>query len=354
VSHPGEPTRRTDRACQPASVLLELTYWCPLGCRHCYCESPCEELETADWRRVLVEVREAGARGVTLSGGEPLARTDALDLAAAARGLGLGVRLLTSGMLLDDEEADRVAALGLASVELSLYGARPETHNAVTLIPSSYDRTLAAARALRARGVPVTFNVPLLAPTLPEVTEILALARDLGAGCGLDPIIVPRRDGDRAPLALRPEPDALAATLAALARELPGPEAPAPAAAADPPACRSRCGAGTRSARIAAEGTVYACALATVPAGNVMRQSFGEIWATSPELTRLRGRTPRDLAPECQACPDLQRCGRCPAAARLEHGADGARLDAACAVARATATSGASARPGVGPRRPPR
>jgi radical SAM protein with 4Fe4S-binding SPASM domain len=342
--------RRADKACQPVSVLLELTWWCPLGCRHCYCESPTEELDTVEWTRVLGEVREAGAMFVTLSGGEPLARTDACDIAAAARRLGLGVRLLTSGFLLDDEAARHIAELGLLSVELSLYGARAETHNGVTLIPSSFDRTLAAARALRALDVPVMFKVPLLAPTLPEATQILALARKLGAGCGFDPIITARRDGrrDPDPLALRPDPDALAATLAALARDLP-PSGDAASPAETLPACQSLCTAGTRTARIGPDGTVYACVVYNVPAGNVRRQPFGQIWATSPELLRLRARTTRDLAPECQACPDWQRCGRCSAAALLEHGDDGARLDAACAVARAAEAARTGARPVVAP-----
>ena len=348
MSHLGELMRRADRACQPVSVLVELTWWCPLGCRHCYCESPGEELETADWTRVLGEVRAAGALFVTFSGGEPLARTDALDIAAEARRLGFGVRMLTSGQLLDDEAARRIAELGFLSVELSLYGARPETHNAITRLPSSFDRTLAAARALRARDVPVMFKVPLLAPTLPEAAEILALARGLGAGCGFDPIIVPRRDGGRDPLMLRPGPEALAASLSALARELPPKQGAGPTVAALPE-CQSLCTAGTRTARIAPDGTVYACVLYNVPAGNVQRQSFGDIWKTSPELLRLRARTPRDLAPECQACPDWQRCGRCSAAALLEHGDDGARLEAACAVARAANAAHTSARPVVAP-----
>jgi len=117
-------------------------------------------------------------------------------------------------------------------------------------------------------------------------------------------------------------------------------------------ACQSLCTAGTRTARIGPEGTVYACVLYNVPAGNVRTQRFGDIWAGSPELLRLRARTPRDLAPECQACPDWQRCGRCSAAALLEHGDDGARLEAACAVARAAAAAQASARPIVGPGEP--
>jgi radical SAM protein with 4Fe4S-binding SPASM domain len=346
MTHLGDLMRRAEQACQPVSVLVELTWWCPLGCRHCYCESPGEELETADWTRVLGEVREAGALFVTFSGGEPLARTDALEIAGAARQLGLGVRLLTSGQLLDGETARRIAALGFLSVELSLYGATAATHNAVTRLPSSFDRTLAAARALRALGVPVMFKVPLLAPTLPEATGILALARSLGAGCGFDPIIVPRRTGARDPLALRPEAVALAATLDALARELPAPKRAPAATLAE---CQSLCTAGTRTARIAPDGTVHACVLYTVPAGNVRQQSFGEIWRTSPELRRLRARTPRDLAPECQACPDWQRCGRCSAAALLEHGDDGARLESACAVARAAAAARTTARPVAAP-----
>jgi pyrroloquinoline quinone biosynthesis protein E len=50
----------------PFGLLAELTYRCPLACA--YCSNPLnmadyqDELTTDEWRRVLVEARDLGAR----------------------------------------------------------------------------------------------------------------------------------------------------------------------------------------------------------------------------------------------------------------------------------------------------
>ena len=82
-------TDGTMRLHTPLGLLAELTHRCPLGCP--YCSNPLaleprdDELDTATWARVFAEAAALGVLQVHLSGGEPGARRDLVQIAAAAR-----------------------------------------------------------------------------------------------------------------------------------------------------------------------------------------------------------------------------------------------------------------------------
>ena len=70
----------------PLGLLAELTHRCPLGCP--YCSNPLvldprgEELDTETWARVFKEAAGLGVLQVHLSGGEPGARRDLVEITA--------------------------------------------------------------------------------------------------------------------------------------------------------------------------------------------------------------------------------------------------------------------------------
>src|SRR6266851_1346212 len=92
----------------PLALVAELTHRCPLHC--VYCSNPLElakresELPTHTWVRVFQEAAKAGVLQVDFTGGEPLARTDIIQLVHAARVAGLYVSLITSGLPLNEAE----------------------------------------------------------------------------------------------------------------------------------------------------------------------------------------------------------------------------------------------------------
>src|SRR5271156_6139625 len=97
-SAPAAPARPPVKY-RPYALLAELTYQCPLHCP--YCSNPVrypagEELSTEEWKRVFVEAARLGVLHLGLSGGEPAARRDLVDLVAAACQAGLYTNLITS------------------------------------------------------------------------------------------------------------------------------------------------------------------------------------------------------------------------------------------------------------------
>ncbi len=107
----------------PLALIAEITHRCPLHC--VYCSNPLEltsrkeELGTADWLRVFGEATALGVLHLHLTGGEPLARPDLVELIAGARMSRLYTNLITSGIGLSRERLVQLVEAGLDHIQLS-------------------------------------------------------------------------------------------------------------------------------------------------------------------------------------------------------------------------------------------
>ena len=105
----------TASATNPLALIAELTHRCPLHC--VYCSNPLEltarstELPTDTWSSVFQQAAQLGVLQADFTGGEPLARTDILDLVKSARTAGLYVNLITSGLPLDEQKLAQLVAV---------------------------------------------------------------------------------------------------------------------------------------------------------------------------------------------------------------------------------------------------
>ena len=92
----------------PLSVHLDITYRCNERCQHCYLEHHGrDELSTAEIRKLLEQLADAGVFFLTISGGEPLVRSDCFEIITYARSLGFNVKLKTNALLIRQGEAAR-------------------------------------------------------------------------------------------------------------------------------------------------------------------------------------------------------------------------------------------------------
>ena len=168
----------------PLALIAELTHRCPLHC--VYCSNPLElqsranELPTEIWSRVFKEAAEMGVLQADLTGGEPLARTDIIDFVCSARGAGLYVNLITSGMPLDEAKLDKLIEAGLDHLQLSFQGAREETANEISGT-KAHTQKLRVLEWLKSRRVAVTLNFVIHRRNIAQIEAMLALAESSSA-----------------------------------------------------------------------------------------------------------------------------------------------------------------------------
>lgn len=168
----------------PLALVAELTHRCPLHC--VYCSNPLElvsrsqELSTQEWTRVFREAAEAGVLQLDLTGGEPLARPDLLELVKAARTSGLYVNLITSGLPMDEARLDSLLAAGLDHLQLSFQGARPEIAAEISGT-QTHEHKLRLLEWLKSRRVAVTLNFVIHRANLSQLPEMLSLAESSSA-----------------------------------------------------------------------------------------------------------------------------------------------------------------------------
>ncbi len=147
----GQADALTDRFGRRHTYLrLSLTERCNLRCRYCMPAggvplTPRDHLlTTPEIVRLAGLFVEAGVDKIRLTGGEPLVRKDAEDIAEALGALpGLGTLALTTNGLLLARKLDRLHRAGLTHLNLSLDTLRPDRFAALTRRPK-LDEVLAA------------------------------------------------------------------------------------------------------------------------------------------------------------------------------------------------------------------
>ena len=303
----------------PLSVQLDLTYRCNERCIHCYLDHDDHgEMNTAEIKGLLDQMADAGVFFLTISGGEIMMRKDFFEILEHAHARTFSIKLKTNGVLIRKKEAERIRALGVESVQISVYSHRAEVHDAITKMPGSFRQTIEAVRLLRTVGLHVTMANVLMVQNAKDYPGVRALANELGAQCTLDPTITPMMDGDRSILELNVDKAALREVFRDGALVGNVEEFCAPPQGVDEEALDMLpCSAGHTACYVSPYGDVYPCVQFPLPSGNVRRTKFVDIWRDSPQLKEVRSITLRDM-PSCSECTHGATCTRCPGLAYLE------------------------------------
>jgi pyrroloquinoline quinone biosynthesis protein E len=181
----GERESAGDALPRPLGLLAELTHRCPLGCP--YCSNPLaletrdDELDAATWARVFGEAAALGVLQVHLSGGEPAARRDLLEITASARDAGLYTNLITSGVGLSNERLGALADAGLDHVQISIQDSTEPSADRIAGYRGAYARKNALAAQVVRLGLPLTINMVVHRANIERIPDMVALALDLGA-----------------------------------------------------------------------------------------------------------------------------------------------------------------------------
>jgi MoaA/NifB/PqqE/SkfB family radical SAM enzyme len=301
-AQPSPYTRLVEKAFAeaiPLSAQFEITYRCNHLCTFCYnSPSGARELTTPQIFETLKKISEFGVLYLTLTGGEALCHKDFFKIAGEVRRLGIALRIYSNGYLMADRTVvKRIADLNPLEVEISIHGARAETHDALTKIKGSFQKTVTAIRNLREAGIKVQLKTPITKINQHELFEIRDLADQLGSYLIFDAVITPKDDGNLDPLALRPDDEFLQKYWGEWYADLHHGKLPPRQNHCASDKAEANCGAGRAGFTIDPYGNVLPCVALRRKIANVLEiESFEQIWGTSPVL-----RDVRDLAVEARS-----------------------------------------------------
>jgi PqqA peptide cyclase len=304
----GEPLLR------PLGLLAELTHRCPLGCPYCSnpmaLESRANEIDTATWARVFVEAADLGVLQVHLSGGEPTARRDIVEITAAAHRASLYTNLITSAVGLTEKKLAALAEARLDHVQISIQDADAVSADRIAGYEGAYARKRALAREVVGLGIMLTVNAVIHRANIDRIAAMVEQAVALGAsrveiahvqyyGWGLAnraKLMPTRQQVERAVgcvEVLRQRYQSIIVIDAVLPDYF----------ARYPKPCMG--GWGRRSLNVSPSGKVLPChAAETIPGlefWSVREHSLADIWHSSPAFNAFRG---TDWMKEpCASCP---------------------------------------------------
>jgi MoaA/NifB/PqqE/SkfB family radical SAM enzyme len=170
----------------PLACQWEITCRCNLRCIMCYTdcfnqpEQVRKELTTDEVLRIMEELAEVGCVELALTGGEPFARPDFIEIYEHAKAGGFLVTLFTNGTLITREIADRLEALPPYLIEISLHGLGKSSFEQITRGHGSYEHCMAGIRLILERRLPLTLKTTGMTVNRDEILNIKAYVKDLG------------------------------------------------------------------------------------------------------------------------------------------------------------------------------
>lgn len=168
----------------PRALIAEITHRCPLHC--VYCSNPLEmrrrseELSAEAWIPVFRQAGEMGVLQLHLTGGEPLARADLVELVRAGRASNLYVNLITSGVGLDGPRLDALIGAGLDHIQLSFQDSEEGPANEFAGA-RSHALKLRVAALIRQRRIAFTVNLVVHRSNLSRLEQMIEFAGQTGA-----------------------------------------------------------------------------------------------------------------------------------------------------------------------------
>lgn len=287
-------------------ALLAVTTRCPLTCTHCSAadELGPEEALEVDVLAALVDrlVDDGGVTMLHLTGGEPMARFDAVEaLAAHARGRA-EVWVNTAGVGLTPARAGRLAAVGVSGIWLSVDHPDPARHDVFRGRTGTFGQARDAAAAARRAGLAVGLSMCATRASIPALPAMAALATAWGAYAlrVIEPHAVGRWAG--APVTFDAADRAAVADFADATNALADPRAPfvlAEGVVGERLGCRM---GGDRALYVDARGGVRSCPFATRAVGDLRHEPMSAL------IERLRARGCGHF-PSVAADPERGRAG---------------------------------------------
>ncbi len=280
----------------PSILHVELTNRCNLECIHCFHDEDLKSLNYDDLEKLFASIENTSFVRVTLTGGEVCMYPQWKRVITVARRHGLMVAVLSNVTLLTESDIDFLKESNICFIRTSMYGATAETHDSITKVNGSFQKTIDNILALKHSGILVTVSCTLMNQNVHEALELSILMGSLGVNVAFDYRIIPsRRDIKKVEnLMINGAQFDLLLAQGILKRPK-----------------KIKCNPGCYRIAVAHNGEIYPCDSLRVSIGNIRKDNVLGV-LSGENMRKLRERI-RNYNPEdCKVCQYEKFCTRCP------------------------------------------
>lgn len=325
---------RIEHLPKPRSLHLQwhITDRCNWRCKHCYQTDDYleNELDTEGLFHILNQyidiIKLWGIKGsINISGGEPFIRKDIFQILEKIhenKDIIPHLGILTNGSFITKEIARRLKELDVRVVQVSLEGAK-ETNDEIRG-KGSFEKIFNAVKILVEEGIYTIISFTSSRKNYKDFPKVAELGKEIGVNVVWTDRLVPYGHGKQLkeemlePLEVKGHYENIH-TISKKLREMRS-KTDVPThrslyflAAEDRMLHRSYiCPAGENITIVMPNGDAFPCRRMPIKVGNLMKQSFFEIWYTNELLWRLRDRN--EINTICRSCEYFEKCrggGRC-------------------------------------------
>ena len=264
-------------------VEISLTDRCQCRCGHCFAstQQPLpeeDELETLRIKALIDDLSKMGVPEVCFSGGEPLLRHDILEIVSYAHSRGLVARLITNGILLNEQMVANLKHAGLNWCSLSIDSPKSAAHDAFRRYPGCYDKVIEGLKLLVKYKIPCSIITVARKELLNsgELEEIVQIGKRIG--------VTVVRINFPVPIGrfINQENQTLNFEEREKVREL----LRYGNVVMEAPSEGTKCTAAVTKVNILPNGNVTPCVFVPLSYGNIRENSFSEIWNSMAEYSK--------------------------------------------------------------------
>lgn len=304
------------------AVWLNITSQCNLQCKHCFLgekDTVSNPLSVEEIEKLIDEmllVRGDVPIALDITGGEPLLRSDFLDIIKVCKKDGIYISVPTNGLLLSSLIVEELAKEKI-DLTISLDGYCKNDHEFIRGA-NTFERTIDNIKLAVSYGINVTLSFAVHRGNQDSVMNYLELAKSLGVktvnftflneiGNALaNNLLVAEEDKVIKNILLKSLKDPEIFSL------IQGNSCVRTLETVMLPVRLDCCGSGINTCGIGADGEVYPCPSfqnKRFSAGNVRERTFSDIWTDSKTFSEFRKIRVENMNEKCSACEFRYLCG---------------------------------------------
>lgn len=196
----------------PNQCQFELTFRCHFHCRHCY--SDCfnqpacfkKELNTKRVKFILDKIQKSGVIWLCFTGGDPLCRSDFLEIYAYAKEKGFLITIFTNGYALTKDIISALKAKPPFVVEMTLNAVSENLFEKISQVKGSFAKVMNAIKLMQKAKIPLKIKTQVTKDNVDELPKIKEFLKKIKLEFIPSSILYPRLNGDISPCQLRITP----------------------------------------------------------------------------------------------------------------------------------------------------